>query len=189
MRVEPEPEGRLMLTQYDESFAQEQTVPVSIKDAQQGTRFFQLVRTKTGFCLLAGSQLILLDEQGAELARQTVDPNADGWLFAAMQRQGDTLLVLTRNVLGGADSELRQFDAQTLAPLGEEAVSRETTGLGLALDGGVLLCDDTGLCTMDMQTGQTQVSASARAFICRSNMEARLFSKQRACGKMQIGQS
>ena len=80
MRVEPEPEGRLMLTQYDESFAQEQTVPVSIKDAQQGTRFFQLVRTKTGFCLLAGSQLILLDEQGAELARQTVDPNADGWL-------------------------------------------------------------------------------------------------------------
>lgn len=74
-----------------------------------------------------------------------------------MQRQGDTLLVLTRNVLGGADSELRQFDAQTLAPLGEEAVSRETTGLGLALDGGVLLCDDTGLCTMDMQTGQTQV--------------------------------
>ena len=162
MRVEPEPEGRLMLTQYDESFAQEQTVPVSIKDAQQGTRFFQLVRTKTGFCLLAGSQLILLDEQGAELARQTVDPNADGWLFAAMQRQGDTLLVLTRNVLGGADSELRQFDAQTLAPLGEEAVSRETTGLGLALDGGVLLCDDMGLCTMDMQTGQTQVSASAR---------------------------
>lgn len=162
MRVEPEPEGRLMLTHYDESFAQEQTVPVSIKDAQQGTRFFQLIRTKTGFCLLAGSQLILLDEQGAELARQTVDPNADGWLFAAMQRQGDTLLVLTRNVLGGADSELRQFDAQTLAPLGEEAVSRETTGLGLALDGGVLLCDDTGLCTMDMQTGQTQVSASAR---------------------------
>ena len=171
MQVEPEPEGRLMLTHYDESFAQEQTVPVSIQDAQQGARFFQLIRTKTGFCLLAGSQLILLDEQGAELARQTVDPNADGWLFAAMQRQGDTLLVLTRNVLGGADSELRQFDAQTLAPLGEEAVSRETTGLGLALDGGVLLCDDTGLCTMDMQTGQTQVSASARELGIRLEAE------------------
>ena len=40
------------------------------------------------------------------------------------------------------DSELRQFDAQTLAPLGEEAVSRETTGLGLALDGGVLITED-----------------------------------------------
>lgn len=88
-----------------------------------------------------------------------------------MQRQGDTLLVLTRNVLGGADSELRQFDAQTLAPLGEEAVSRETTGLGLALDGGVLLCDDTGLCTMDMQTGQTQVSASARELGIRLEAE------------------
>lgn len=34
-----------------------------------------------------------------------------------------------------------------------------------------------------------RISSRARAFICRSNMEARLFSKQRACGKMQIGQS
>ena len=162
MQVEDEPEGRLTLTHYDESFTQEQTIPVSLSDAQQGARFFQLVRTKTGFCLLAGAQLILLDGQGAELARQTVDPNADGWLFAAMQRQGDTLLVLTRNIFGDADSELRQFDAQTLAPLAEEPVSRETTGLGLALDGGVLLCDGAGLSEMDAQTGEAQALDSAR---------------------------
>ena len=162
MQVEEEPEGRLVLTHYDEQFAQGETIPVSITDAGQGTRFFQLVRTKNGFCLLAGSQLILLDGQGAELVRQTVDPNTDGWLFAAMQRQEDTLLVLTRNVLGDADSELRRFDAQTLTPLGEEAVSRETTGLGLALDGGVLLCDGAGLSEMDAQTGEAQTVDSAR---------------------------
>ena len=162
MQVVEEPEGRLLLTHYDESFTQGETIPVSITDAGQGVRFFQLVRTKNGFCLLAGSQLILLDEQGAELARQTVDPNASGWLFAAMQRQEDTLLVLTRNILEGAYSQLRQFDAQTLAPLTEEPVSRGTTGLGLALDGGVLLCDDTGLSEMDAQTGETQALALAR---------------------------
>ena len=162
MQVEPEPEGRLTLTHYDEQFAQGETIPVSIRDCQQGVRFSQLVKTKTGFCLLAGSQLILLDEQGAELARQTGNPNADGWLFAAMQRQEDTILVLTRNIFEDTDPRVRKFDAQTLTPLAEEPVSRGTTGFGLTPDGGMLLCDDAGLSEMDARTGEAQTVASAR---------------------------
>ena len=171
MKLEPEPEGRLTLTHYDEQFAPGETIPVSITDFQEGTRFFQLVKTENGFCLLARSQLILLDGQGAELARQTVDPNADGWLFAAMQRKEDTLFVLTRNMFEDAGSELRQFDAQTLAPLAEEPVSRETTGIGLALDGGVLLCDGAGLSEMDAQTGKTRAVASTRELGVRLEAE------------------
>ena len=49
---------------------------------------------------------------------------------------------------------------------------QDTVGvIMLALDGGVLLCDDAGLCEMDMQTGQTQVSASARELGIRLEAE------------------
>ena len=62
--------------------------------------FFQMAKRKPVSRMVSASMLVLLDDNGAETARQELNSN-DGWAFAAMQKVDGTLFVLTRDMFGG----------------------------------------------------------------------------------------
>ena len=153
-----DPEGNLALSRYDENYNLQQTTPLAKTYDETGARFFQMTKTDGGFALVSASMLVLLDDTGAEMARQTIDTN-DGWAFAAMQALDGTLFVLTREMFGGEAPELRAFAAKTLTALEAQALPPGTAGLGLDEDGGFLLTDSDALSSFDLASGKVQTIA------------------------------
>ncbi len=153
-----DPEGNLALSRYDENYNLQQTTPLAKTYDETGARFFQMTKTDGGFALVSASMLVLLDDTGAETARQTIDTN-DGWAFAAMQALDGTLFVLTREMFGGEAPELRAFAAKTLTALEAQALPPGTAGLGLDEDGGFLLTDSDALSSFDLASGKVQTIA------------------------------
>ena len=119
-----DPEGNLALSRYDENNNLQQTMPLAKTYAEPGARFFQMTKTETGFAMVSASMLVLLDDNGAETARQTIDMN-DGWAFAAMQEENGTLFVLAREMFHGEAPGLRAFDEKTGMFLCKLSVSAE----------------------------------------------------------------
>ena len=78
-----DPEGKLVLSRYDENNNLQQTTPLAKTYAEPGARFFQMTKMDGGAALVSASMLVLPDDNGAETARQTIDMN-DGWAFASM---------------------------------------------------------------------------------------------------------
>ena len=137
-----DPEGNLALSRYDENNNLQQTTPLAKTYAEPGARFFQMAKTGGGAALVSASMLVLLDDNGAETARQTIDTN-DGWAFASMVESDGTLFILTRDMFGGDAPKLRAFDAKTLTALEAQTLPSGTLGLGLDEDGTFLLTDSS----------------------------------------------
>lgn len=150
-----DPEGTLALSRYDENNNLQQTTPLAKTYAEPGARFFQMTKTDGGAALVSASMLVLLDDNGAETARQELDLN-DGWAFAAMQERDGTLFVLTQEMFGGDAPELRAFDAKSLTPLEVQTLPSGTLGLGLDENGTFLLTDSNALLSFDLTTGKVQ---------------------------------
>lgn len=150
-----DPEGKLALSRYDENNNLQQTTPLAKTYAEPGARFFQMSKTDGGAALVSASMLVLLDDTGAETARQELDLN-DGWAFAAMQERDGTLFVLTQEMFGGDAPELRAFDAKSLTPLEVQTLPSGTLGLGLDENGTFLLTDSDALLSFDLTTGKVQ---------------------------------
>ena len=153
-----DPEGNLALSRYDGTFHLQETTPLATIYNETGARFFQMTKTETGFALVSASMLVLLDDTGAETARQTIDTN-DGWAFAAMQEDSGTLFVLTREMFHGEAPELRAFDEETLTALEAQTLPLGTVGLGLGEDGTFLLTDSDALSSCDLASGKVQTIA------------------------------
>ena len=149
-----DPEGNLALSRYDENNNLQQTTPLAKTYAEPGARFFQMAKTETGFAMVSASMLVLLDDNGAETARQELNSN-DGWAFAAMQKVDGTLFVLTRDMFGGDAPELRAFNAKTLTALDE--------------NGTFLLTDSDALLSFDLTTGKMQTIALWRELGAKAN--------------------
>ena len=165
-----EPDGRLVLSRYDADFSLQETAPLAKTYAESGARFFQMTKTDGGFALVSASMLVLLDDSGAETARQELDSN-DGWAFAAMQERDGMLFVLTRDMFRGEAPELRAFDAKTLTPLEAQTLPSGTVGLGLGEDGTFLLTNSDGLSSYDLASGTVQTIASWRELGAKPDAE------------------
>lgn len=153
-----DPEGKLSISKYDADFSLRETTPLATIYNETGARFFQMTKTETGFALVSASMLVLLDDTGAETARQTIDTN-DGWAFAAMQEDNGTLFVLTREMFHGEAPELRAFDEKTLTALEAQTLPLGTVGLGLGEDRTFLLTDSDALSSCDLASGKVQTIA------------------------------
>ena len=163
-----DPEGNLALSRYDENNNLQQTTPLAKTYAEPGARFFQMAKTETGFAMVSASMLVLLDDNGAETARQELNSN-DGWAFAAMQKVDGTLFVLTRDMFGGDAPELRAFNAKTLTALEVQTLPSGTLGLGLDENGTFLLTDSDALLSFDLTTGKMQTIALWRELGAKAN--------------------
>lgn len=163
-----DPEGNLALSRYDENYNLQQTTPLAKTYAEPGARFFQMAKTETGFAMVSASMLVLLDDNGAETARQELNSN-DGWAFAAMQKVDGTLFVLTRDMFGGDAPELRAFNAKTLTALEVQTLPSGTLGLGLDENGTFLLTDSDALLSFDLTTGKMQTIALWRELGAKTN--------------------
>ena len=163
-----EPEGKLALSRYDETYKLQETTPLSTTYNETGARFFQMAKTESGFAIVSASMLVLLSDTGAETARQTIDTN-DGWAFAAMQEENGTLFVLARELFQGEAPELRAFDEKTLTPLESQTLPAGAVGLGLDEDGAFLLTDSDALSSYDVSTGEVQTIASWRELGAMTN--------------------
>ena len=163
-----DPEGNLALSRYDENNNLQQTTPLAKTYAEPGARFFQMAKTDGGSALVSASMLVLLDDNGAETARQTIDMN-DGWAFASMVESDGTLFVLTRDMFGGDAPELRAFNAKTLTALEVQALPSGTLGLGLDENGTFLLTDSNALLSFDLTTGKVQTIALWRELGAKTN--------------------
>ncbi len=163
-----DPEGKLALSWYDENNNLQQTTPLAKTYAEPGARFFQMSKTDGGAALVSASMLVLLDDTGAETARQELDLN-DGWAFAAMQERDGTLFVLTQEMFGGDAPELRAFDAKSLTPLEVQTLPSGTLGLGLDENGTFLLTDSDALLSFDLTTGKVQPIALWRELGAKTN--------------------
>ena len=165
-----DPEGKLALSRYDETYDLQQTTPLAKTYAEPGARFFQMTKTGTGFALVSASMLVLLDKNGAEMARQELDLN-DGWAFAAMQESDGTLFALTREMFRGEAPELRAFDEKTLTALEAQTLPSGAAGLGLREDGTFLLTNSEGLLEYDPASGETQKISSWRELGAKPDAE------------------
>ena len=160
-RQEPDESGHLELTQYDASLAMQETISLSMTDTGRAERYVQLLALPGGFCILSASFLVLLDADGQELARQTLDTD-DGWRFSSMQEVSGTLYALTRNFFGAEEPKLRKFDEETLSPLESAPMNKKSMGLGRALDGRLLIGSEEELDAYDPETAQTETPVSMR---------------------------
>lgn len=160
-RQEPDESGHLELTRYDASLAMQETISLSMTDTGRAERYVQLLALPGGFCILSASSLVLLDADGQELARQTLDTD-DGWRFSSMQEVSGALYALTRNFFGAEEPELRKFDEETLSPLESAPMNKKSLGIGRALDGRLLIGSEEELDAYDPETAQTETLVSMR---------------------------
>ena len=165
-----EPDGRLVLSRYDADFSLQETAPLAKTYAESGARFFQMTKTDGGFALVSASMLVLLDDSGAETARQELDSN-DGWAFAAMQERDGMLFVLTRDMFRGEAPELRAFDEKTLTALEAQTLPSGSVGLGLDEDGDFLLTNSEALSSYDLASGKIQTLALWRELGAKTDAE------------------
>ena len=114
--------------------------------------------------------LVLLDDSGAETARQELDSN-DGWAFAAMQERDGMLFVLTRDMFRGEAPELRAFDEKTLTALEAQTLPSGSVGLGLDEDGDFLLTNSDALSSYDLASGKIQTLALWRELGAKTDAE------------------
>lgn len=124
--------------------------------------------------------LVLLDDNGAETARQELDLN-DGWAFAAMQERDGTLFVLARDMFGGDTPELRAFDAKTLTALETQTLPSGTLGLGLDENGTFLLTDSDALLSFDLTTGKVQTIGTLAGARRKDERKPCLSDEKRLC--------
>lgn len=158
---EGESEGKLVLTRYNAAFSMQESILLQTAYTD-GPRFFQLQAAKDGFFLLSASVLLLLDKDGAELARQSAEMDG-GWSYQAMALSGGALCVLTRcSDLYGEQTlpELRRFDPETLTALEALSCAADVTGLGLNTDGRLLCGSQEGieLCPQNLAASETILS-------------------------------
>lgn len=156
--LDSDPENRLALTRYDEACTIQESIPLTTPYTE---RFFQLLPTESGFCLLGSSLLVLLDSAGNELARQVPDAENGEWGYQSMCEADGTLFVLRRNLYGRSDgAELLAFAPDTFALTKPEPYVSDATGLGLCTDGRLLLNSKTALSALAPDFSETETLVS-----------------------------